>query len=129
MLKLEISYNRVIIISWRILEFLLEDFFEDYIFALWNIWVSIILSFALRYIKCKWQGHSVTHPLLLLLVLLVLLLFTITILLLLLLLVLLLFAVVAAATIISWAPRCYGWNGKINKGLHLKTLLFSDIYI
>jgi hypothetical protein len=28
--------------------FLLEDFFEDYIFAWWNIWVSIKKNFALR---------------------------------------------------------------------------------
>jgi hypothetical protein len=49
-LKLEISYNRVIIYLegfW----FLLQDFFfKDYIFAWWNIiWVFIILLFALRY--------------------------------------------------------------------------------
>jgi len=44
-LKLEISY-RVMIISWRILV-AFRGFFEDYIFAQWNIWVSIILSFAL----------------------------------------------------------------------------------
>ncbi len=42
-LILEISY-RVIIISWRILfSFRGFFFFEDYIFAWWNIWVSIIL--------------------------------------------------------------------------------------
>jgi len=46
-LKLEISYNRVIIISWRILVSF-GGVFEDYIFALWNIWVSINSSFALR---------------------------------------------------------------------------------
>jgi hypothetical protein len=39
--KLEISYG-VIIISWRILVSF-RGFFEDYIFAWWNIWVSIIL--------------------------------------------------------------------------------------
>jgi hypothetical protein len=41
-LKLEISY-RVIIISWRIFEFFIRGFFEDFNFARWNIWVSIIL--------------------------------------------------------------------------------------
>jgi hypothetical protein len=45
-LKLEISCYRVMI-SWRIwiLGFLLEDVFEDYVLAWWNIfiWVSIIL--------------------------------------------------------------------------------------
>jgi hypothetical protein len=42
----EISY-RVIIISWRILVSL-RGFFEDYIFAWWNIWVFIILLFAFK---------------------------------------------------------------------------------
>jgi len=40
-LKLEISYCRVLI-SWMIL-ISFREFFEDYIFARWNIWVSIIL--------------------------------------------------------------------------------------
>jgi hypothetical protein len=40
-LKLEISYR--VIFSWRILDFLLEEFFEDYMLTWWNIWVSIIL--------------------------------------------------------------------------------------
>jgi hypothetical protein len=39
--KLEISSNRVMI-SRRLLVSL-EEFFEDYIFAWWNIWISIIL--------------------------------------------------------------------------------------
>ncbi len=39
-LKLEISYR--VIIFWRILV-CFRGFFEDYIFAWWNIWVSIIL--------------------------------------------------------------------------------------
>ncbi len=63
-LKLEISYNRVMI-SWRILVSF-RGFFEDYIFAWWNIWVSIILLLPYDKFKCKWQGHSVTHPLFLL---------------------------------------------------------------
>jgi hypothetical protein len=40
-LKLEISYNRVIIF-WRILV-CFRGFFEDHIFAWWIIWVSMIL--------------------------------------------------------------------------------------
>jgi magnesium-transporting ATPase (P-type) len=47
-LKLEISYNRVIIYLEGFWVFLLEDLFEDYIFAWWNIWVSIILFFCLK---------------------------------------------------------------------------------
>jgi hypothetical protein len=47
-LKLEISYNRVIIISWRILDSF-RGFFKYYIFSWWNIWVSIILLLPLRY--------------------------------------------------------------------------------
>jgi len=45
-LKLEISYK--VIISWKIFGFFLEDFFEDYIFAWWNIWISTNLLFALK---------------------------------------------------------------------------------
>ncbi len=41
LLKLEISYNRVLI-SWRILVSF-RGFFEDYILAWWNIWAFIIL--------------------------------------------------------------------------------------
>jgi hypothetical protein len=41
-LKLEISYR--VLISWRILVSF-RGLFEDYIFAWWNIWVSIILLF------------------------------------------------------------------------------------
>ncbi len=42
--------------------FLLEDFFEDYIFfAWWNIWVSVILLLPSDTFYCQWQGHSVTH--------------------------------------------------------------------
>jgi hypothetical protein len=60
-LKLEISY-RVIIISWRILVSL-RGFFEDDIFCKWNIWVSMILLLHCDTFQCKWQGHSMTHPL------------------------------------------------------------------
>jgi hypothetical protein len=57
LLKLEISYYRVII-TWRILVSFLEDFLKIIFFGWWNIWVSIILLF-----NAKWQGHStVTHP-------------------------------------------------------------------
>jgi hypothetical protein len=68
-LKLEISYYRVIIIiSWRILVSFRGDFFffEDYIFAWWNIWVfPQFLFFCLKItFKCKWQGHSVIDTLL-----------------------------------------------------------------
>jgi hypothetical protein len=42
LLSLEISY-KVIIISWRILVSFRGIFFEDYILAWWNIWVSILL--------------------------------------------------------------------------------------
>jgi len=45
-LKLEISYR--VIISWRILV-CFRAFFEDYIFAWSNSWVSIILLLAFRY--------------------------------------------------------------------------------
>jgi hypothetical protein len=68
-LKLEISYYRVIIISWRILAFFkknLRGFFEDYIFAWWNIWVFLTLFFCLK-ILFNVNGKAtvcVTHPLL-----------------------------------------------------------------
>ncbi len=44
--------------------FLLEDCFEDYIFAWWNIRVSVILLLPYDTFSCKWQGQSVwyTHP-------------------------------------------------------------------
>jgi len=42
-LKLEISYR--VVMSWRILVSF-RGFFENYIFAWWNIWVSIILLLA-----------------------------------------------------------------------------------
>jgi hypothetical protein len=48
-LKLEISYNRVIIIIFEGIWFLCRGFFEDYIFAWSNIRVSIVLLFAFRY--------------------------------------------------------------------------------
>ncbi len=37
--------------------FFLEVFFEDYIFAWWNIWISLIL------LNVNGKGHNVTHPL------------------------------------------------------------------
>jgi len=62
-LKLEISYYRVIIISWRIL-ISFRVFFGDYIFAWWNIWVFMILLFAFKYFfNVNGEGHIVTHPL------------------------------------------------------------------
>jgi hypothetical protein len=60
-LKLEISYR--FMISWGVLVSF-RGFFEDYIFAWPNIWVSIILLLLEDTFQCKWQGHSVTHPLL-----------------------------------------------------------------
>jgi hypothetical protein len=57
-LKLEINYR--VIISWRILGFF-RGFFEDYIFAWWNIWVFIILSFALRYLLIVNGNATVWH--------------------------------------------------------------------
>jgi hypothetical protein len=63
-LKLEISYNRVIIISWRIFCLFQRIFFEDYIFAMVKYLNFHNSSLALIYFfLCKWQGHSVTHPL------------------------------------------------------------------
>ncbi len=59
-LKLEICYR--VLISWRILVSF-RGFFEDYIFAWWNIWVSIILHLLWDTFWCKWQGDNVTHPL------------------------------------------------------------------
>jgi len=44
--------------------FLVEDFFEDYIFVWWNIWIFIFLLLPYYTFKCKWQDHNVTHPLL-----------------------------------------------------------------
>jgi hypothetical protein len=41
--------------------FLLEDRFEDYIFAWWNIWIFIILLLPWDTCYCKWQGQSVWH--------------------------------------------------------------------
>ncbi len=49
-LKFEISYR--VIINWRIF-ISFRGFFEDYIFACWDIWVSINLLFQLRYFQCK----------------------------------------------------------------------------
>jgi hypothetical protein len=46
-LKLEIGYK--FIISWRVLVSC-RGLFDYYIFAWWNIWVSIILSFSLKII-------------------------------------------------------------------------------
>jgi len=54
-LKLEISYR--VIISWTILVSF-REFFEDYIFALRNIWVFIISSFALRYLLINVNGKA-----------------------------------------------------------------------
>jgi hypothetical protein len=45
-LKFEISYR--VMMCWRILV-PLQDFFQDCIFAWWNIWIFMILLFALRY--------------------------------------------------------------------------------
>jgi len=59
-LQLENRYR--VIISWRILVSF-RDCFEDYIFAWWNIWVSIIILLPEDTFQCKWQGHSVTRPL------------------------------------------------------------------
>jgi hypothetical protein len=58
-LKLETSYR--VIISWRILVSF-RGFFEDYTFAWWNIWVSIILLLPLDTFKSEWQGLTMTHP-------------------------------------------------------------------
>jgi hypothetical protein len=52
-LILEISY-RVMISSWRIW-FFSEGFVEDYVFAWWNIWISIILLLPYDTFECKWQ--------------------------------------------------------------------------
>jgi hypothetical protein len=60
-LKLEISYR--VMISWRILVSFRGFFFEDFIFAWGNIWISIIFLLPWDTFWCKWQGHSVTHPL------------------------------------------------------------------
>ncbi len=72
--KLEISYYRVIIISWRILDFFYRIFLKIiYIYIIFFAWVKYLnfhnssSSFASRYLfkKCKlWHGHSVKHPLL-----------------------------------------------------------------
>jgi hypothetical protein len=45
--------------------FFLRGFFEDFYFCMVKYLSFHNSSFALRYIllKCKWQGHSVTHPL------------------------------------------------------------------
>ncbi len=59
-LKLEINY--IVIISWRILVSF-RGFFEDYIFAWWNTWVSIIPLLLEDTFLLKWQGHNVTYPL------------------------------------------------------------------
>jgi hypothetical protein len=59
-LELEISFR--VITSWSILVSF-RVFFEDYIFAWWNIWVSMILLLAQDPFECKWQDHSVTHHL------------------------------------------------------------------
>jgi hypothetical protein len=54
-LKLEISYYRVII-YWRILVFFSRGFFfEDCILTWWKILALKIL------LNCKWQGHHVSH--------------------------------------------------------------------
>ncbi len=40
-LKLEISCR--VMVSWRVFGFFWRIFFEDYVFAWWNIWIFIIL--------------------------------------------------------------------------------------
>jgi hypothetical protein len=64
-LKLEISYR--VIISWRFLV-LFRGFFEDFIFAWWNIWVCHIFAniwvfsiYSRNTFQRKWQGHTVWH--------------------------------------------------------------------
>jgi hypothetical protein len=67
-LKLEISYNRVIIISWRILVFFLgRGFFWRLYFCMVQYLSFRNPSFCLKIIlkrkkKEKWQGHNVIHP-------------------------------------------------------------------
>jgi hypothetical protein len=52
-----------VIISWRILVYF-RGFFEDYIFAWWNIWVFPLFFFWLKILwNVKWQGQSMTKPL------------------------------------------------------------------
>ncbi len=53
-LKLEISYR--VIISWRVLASF-RGFFEDYVFAWWNIWVSIILLLPSSHSPQKLRAH------------------------------------------------------------------------
>jgi len=59
-LKPEISSR--VTIAWRVLVSY-RGFFEDYIFAWGNIWVSTIHLLLQATFECKWQGHSVTQPL------------------------------------------------------------------
>jgi hypothetical protein len=60
-LKLEISYR--VIISWRILVSF-RGFFEDYIFAWWNIGLFPLFFFCLKILcNVKWQAPEYDKPL------------------------------------------------------------------
>ncbi len=59
-LKLEIIYR--VKISWRIL-ISFRGYFEDHAFAWWNIWVSIISFFALRYFLMQMARPQCDTPL------------------------------------------------------------------
>jgi hypothetical protein len=62
-LKLEISYYRVIIlISWRILIFRSRIFLKDYIFAWWNIWVWVLLLLPCKLMAKATMWHSGSYP-------------------------------------------------------------------
>jgi hypothetical protein len=41
--------------------FFLEEFFEDYLFAWWNIWIFIILLLPSNTFCCKWHKVMVCH--------------------------------------------------------------------
>ncbi len=59
-LVLKLGINDRIMISWRSLVSFKAFFFRDYIFAWWNIGISIILLLPYHIFSCKWQGHNDT---------------------------------------------------------------------
>jgi hypothetical protein len=64
-LKLEISYNRSYNNILKDFGFLLgRGFWKDYTFCMMKYLSSHNSSFALDTFSYKWQGHTVTHPLL-----------------------------------------------------------------
>jgi hypothetical protein len=57
------DYSYRVMISWMILVLFRGFFYEIILLHGWNIWISIIFLLPSDTFWCKWQGCSVTHPL------------------------------------------------------------------